>query len=299
MKLLSSRSRPLFSIVIPVYRDIDRLNSCLQRFSSIPFTDYEVIVVNNDLEKSALGIDYSDFLFPVIELWEPKSGSYAARNTGIAHAHGDVIAFIDSDCLPDVQWLETARDLFNKDFKRELGILTGPVTLFYKDPLHLTAAELYEKHTGGFTTASYARDGHAITANWFSYKSVLLEFGGFDASLKSNGDTELSGKISQRYSIYYCPDLIVYHPARNQTADLVHKYQRLLGGVYNRRYMGDPGAFRRHVILFLWARYRFALKRLLTIPLRESFPILGVCHQINRGIVAEYYRLLQGEEPKR
>lgn len=290
----------MISLVIPYYKDFDRLifllnhlnNQVLERFF------WEVIVVNNDPEIPLnlplnLSVNYNLRI-----LNETIPGSYAARNKGILEAKGEIIAFTDSDCLPDRDWLENARTLFLQDYKKEVGVLTGPVPLFYKNPLSLSDAEVYEKHTG-FTTKSYANQGHAITANWFSYKSVLEEFGNFNSQLKSNGDSDLSGKINREYQIVYREDIKVLHPARFHTEDLVNKYKRLIGGTYIRKYQENRQGFRIYFSDFVVKRYRFALKKIFTVSPKESWAILKVCHAINLGTLKEFHHLVNGGETKR
>ncbi|WP_373399087.1 glycosyltransferase family A protein [Algoriphagus halophilus] len=291
---------PYFSIIIPVYRDTDRLKMCLSTFSKISLEcfDFEVIVVNNDPESPLLDLNHSEYPIQIKEVFQSIPGSYAARNQGIAVAKGEIIGFTDSDCLPSENWLKVAFEHFSKDSRKEIGIFTGPVPLFFKNPKALSDAEVFEKYTG-FTTESYAKEGHAITANWFSPVAVIREFGGFNAELKSNGDSELSGRISQKYKIVYSPKLIVHHPARYHTQELVNKYKRLLGGAYSRRFQSNKKGFRNHVIDFIWRRYRFAFKKLVTISPKESLAILKVCHAINKGALEEYKSLVNGGETKR
>lgn len=287
------------SVIIPYYQDYIRLNLLLEQLGKQNFDLhlFEVIVVNNDPSQN-LDIEAQYFPFDLNIIYESIPGSYSARNAGISHAKGYILAFTDSDCLPDLDWLENAWQLFSEDFEKEIGVLTGPVPLFYKDPDKLTDSEVYEKYTG-FTTESYAKQGHAITANWFSYKSVLEEFGGFNADLKSNGDSELSDKISKKYKIVYFPVLEVMHPARFEIVQLVNKYKRLLGGTFTRRFYKNPKAFRIHVIQFIFKRYRFALKKFFTISPTESWAILKVCHAINLGAIKEYKSLIKGKQTKR
>ncbi|MCF1750307.1 glycosyltransferase family 2 protein [Mariniradius sediminis] len=288
------------SVIIPYYKDFDSLLLVLYSLDrqTLSPQNWEVIVVNNDPDISLVLPETLSQTYSLCVLEEHKAGSYAARNKGIAAAKGNIIAFTDSDCLPDVDWLKNAQELFSKDFKKEIGILTGPVPLFFKDPSHLTDAEIYEKYTG-FTTKVYAEEGHAITANWFSYKSVLEEFGCFNDALKSNGDSELSGKISKKYPIVYRDNVLVRHPARYRTDDLVNKYRRLLGGAYTRKFKLDLKGFRWYVLDFIWKRYRFALKKLLTISSMESIPIFRVCHAVNKGVLKEYFNLVKGGDTKR
>ncbi|GAB2633357.1 hypothetical protein GCM10026987_33940 [Belliella aquatica] len=260
--------------------------------------DFEVIVVNNDPDNQILGLDPNQYPYSLKESHEPIPGSYAARNKGIQESEGKILAFTDSDCLPNNDWLAEAFNHFSKEENQCTGILTGPVPLIYKNPNSLSDAEVYEKYTG-FTAEAYAIEGHAITANWFSPASVIKEFGGFNDKLKSNGDSELSGRISQKYKIVYSPNLIVHHPARYHTLELVNKYKRLLGGAYTRRFQENHAAFRIHLLKFLWARYRFAFKRLFTLSPKESITILRVCHAINLGSIQEYFNLINGGETKR
>ncbi|MFO7826274.1 MAG: glycosyltransferase family A protein [Cyclobacterium sp.] len=288
------------SIVIPYYNDFERLIRLLESLEDqlLDKKNWEAVVVNNDSEVPLILPNNFSLGYSLQLLQENKPGSYAARNKGIAEAKGQIIAFTDSDCLPDKTWLKNAWEMFSHDYKKEMGILTGPVSLFFKDPKRLTDAEVFEKYTG-FTTDAYAKEGHAITANWFSYKSVLEEFGCFNMQLKSNGDSELSGKISRKYPIVYCENILVRHPARYLTSDLVNKYQRLLGGTYTRRFKGKKAAFRRFFLDFVARRYRFAIKKIFTVSLKESMAILRVCHSVNKGAVQEYFNLVNGGETKR
>lgn len=289
----------MISVIIPTYKDEIALEKCLKALSNQTFdkSQFEVLVVNNFPEKE---LDISILKFPLLKLHlltESVLGSYAARNKAISVARGEILAFTDSDCIPEEDWLEKGMEIFKTDFKNEIGILTGPVSLFFRDLNRLSDAEVYEKYTG-FTTEAYAKEGHAITANWFSYASVIKEFGGFNSKLKSNGDSELSGKISSGYSVKYSPKIRINHPARYYTKDLVNKYKRLMGGTYLRKFQGRSLGFSLFVLNFCLRRYRFFVKKLFTIPFSESVSILRVCNSINLGVIAETFSLLKGEEPK-
>lgn len=289
-----------FTLIIPYYRDYNNLRKCLQSLQYQDFDNksFEIIIVNNDpdINLTICPDEFKSVNFSIIQ--EMKPGSYAARNKGIKEAKGEVLVFTDSDCLPSPQWLQRAYEIFKMDVKGEIGVLTGPVPLFYRDPVSLSDAEIYEKYTG-FTTGAYAKDGYAITANWFSYKPVIEEFGCFNSNLKSNGDSELSSKISQKYQIVYCPDLVVQHPSRYFTFELVNKYRRILGGTYSRKYKGRNFDFLAYVLNFLFRRYRFSLRKFFSIPLKESWAIFKVCNAINLGAVKEYFHLVSGGQTKR
>lgn len=283
------------SIIIPHYKDKERLFLLLEELENQVLTKnlWEVIVVNNDPEAFlVLPVGFSTtYHLKILE--ESIPGSYAARNKGVLEAKGEILAFTDSDCLPDRHWLINAYTHFSNDKDKKIGILTGPIPLFFNDPSSLSAAETYEKYTG-FTTKAYAMDGKAVTANWFSYAFVIEEFGGFDPALKSNGDSQLSGQISTKYSVNYQEDIIVAHPARFMIEELTSKYRRLLGGTYTRKYQGSNIEFSIYLFNFIFRRYRFALKKLVTVNYTDSLKIFKVCHAINKNVLLEFFSIIRG-----
>lgn len=288
------------SVIIPVYKDFVRLNKLLEslKLQTIDLQNFEVIVVNNDPDNKLNILDINAFGYCLKVTNEVIPGSYAARNKGISEAKGKILAFTDSDCLPQNDWLEKALDVFQNDIQHEIGVLTGPIKLFFKDPSALTDTEIFEKYTA-FTTEAYSKSGRAITANWFSYADVIREFNGFDSSLKSNGDSELSGRISEKYEVTFQDDIVIHHPARYELDELKSKYRRLVGGKFTRKFKGKNGEFLVYVIDFCLRQYRFALKKFLTISFKEATAIFKVCNSLNWVVVKEYFDLVNGNETKR
>ncbi|RPA68427.1 glycosyltransferase family 2 protein [Cyclobacteriaceae bacterium YHN15] len=290
----------ILSLIIPTYNDSDRLELCLNALikQDIDHSRFEVIVVDND---PYMDLKISKYFFDNLNLQIVKEfspGSYAARNKGIELAKAEIIAFTDSDCIPDNDWLTNGIKYFQRDTLKKIGIVAGNVPLFFKDPKKLTYAEIYEKYTG-FDFESYVKEGSCGAGNWFSYKSVLKDFGGFNPKLKSNGDTDLSKRISRKYEIKFAPDVIVRHPARYYVKDIVYKYRRLIGGTFQRRFNSQPLEFFIYIIQFSLRRLRFSLKKFFTVPLIESWAIFVVCMAINFGVWKEYFYLIRGGETKR
>jgi len=288
------------SVIIPTYRDTDRLIKCIRALENqtLDKSFFEVIVVNNDPNET---LDFGTEILNDLNLKvlsEEKPGSYAARNKGIKEAKNEIIAFTDSDMIPDKNWLACARSYFSEDVAKRIGILTGPVPLFYKDPNNLSIAEIYGKYTGS-DFESYAKDGACGAGNWFSYKAVLEEYGNFREDLKSNGDTDLSLKISKKYEVEYVPCLINSHPARYYLQELSFRYCRLLGGTFQRNYSQNPKGFFMHTLKFIFRRYRFSLKKFFMVNLKESFSIFIACNVINFAVLKEYFFLIKGRETKR
>jgi glycosyltransferase involved in cell wall biosynthesis len=92
------------SVVIPVYDGEETLAACLHglREQSFPQGEYEVIVVNDGSSDNSAAVAAQ---FGVRLLEQDNQGAPAARNLGLAHAHGDWVAFTDADCIPSRSWL--------------------------------------------------------------------------------------------------------------------------------------------------------------------------------------------------
>jgi glycosyltransferase involved in cell wall biosynthesis len=89
----------LLSVLIPVYNAARFLPACLDSILAQDFTEYEVIVVNDgSTDDSAIVLQAYSTKFPrYLVVNQPNAGFGAARNTGMLHAKGEYLYFMDAD----------------------------------------------------------------------------------------------------------------------------------------------------------------------------------------------------------
>lgn len=228
---MSDTFTPFVSVVIPVYNDSERLKICLASLDNqtYPKNLYEVIVVDNgsddNLEELVCRFDQTSFTR------EDRPGSYPARNKGISVAKGDIISFTDSDCIPHTDWIESGVSSFHG--VRNCGMVAGKIDIFFKKPNKPTAVEVYES-VNAFNQKKYIENGRfGVTANLFTFKSVIAKVGLFDAALKSGGDLEWGKRVfSFGYQQIYADNTCVAHPARTSFGELFRKTTRVVDGLY-------------------------------------------------------------------
>lgn len=104
------------SVVIPTCNRIDALRACLSRLKSdtqiFPRQNYELIVSDDSKGRPVAAILQHEFP-DVIWIAGPKRGPAANRNAGAAHASGEVLIFLDDDCLPQPALLATYAAAFS------------------------------------------------------------------------------------------------------------------------------------------------------------------------------------------
>jgi glycosyltransferase involved in cell wall biosynthesis len=90
---------PKVSVVIPAYNAMPYLPEAIETVLAQTFTDFEVVVVDDgSTDNTAAWLtQLSDSRVQVIS--QKNQGQATARNTGITHATGDYIAFLDADDL--------------------------------------------------------------------------------------------------------------------------------------------------------------------------------------------------------
>ena len=88
------------SVIIPVYNVENYLRKCLNSLVNQTLNDSEIIVVNDGtLDNSQEIIDEYVKKYPkkVVSVIQENGGQGAARNTGLLHAKGEYIGYVDSD----------------------------------------------------------------------------------------------------------------------------------------------------------------------------------------------------------
>ncbi|MCX2739944.1 glycosyltransferase [Pontibacter anaerobius] len=221
--------RPYVSVIIPTYHDWDRLKMCVKslQLQTYPTDLFEVIIVNNDPADEVPPTISLPANFAILH--ESAQGSYAARNKGVAVAKGDILAFTDSDCIPEYTWIEAAVSYFGTH--PEIDRIGGEVNLFTVDSRY-TLAEAYEV-VYAFRQEENVKEDTSVTANMFTRKKVFDKIGLFDSSMFSGGDFEWGKRAAQNnFRIGFSAEVIVHHPARRDLKQLINKVKRVASGNY-------------------------------------------------------------------
>lgn len=99
---------PKISVIIPVYNVEKYLPRCLDSIVNQTFKDIEIICVNDGStdDSSKILEQYAKKDKRITIITQKNSGPSSARNTGLKHARGEYIGFIDSDDWVDTNFYE-------------------------------------------------------------------------------------------------------------------------------------------------------------------------------------------------
>lgn len=204
---------PSVSIIVPAYNASDIIKTCIEALLAIeyPKDKLEIIVVDNNSGDETRSLIEK---YPVILETETKiQSSYAARNRGILRATGEIIAFTDSDCIVEPQWIKEGVKFFvDKNCGAVAGeIISSPPTTLIEEYLK-SRYFLSQKHTLNHSFYPYPQ-----TANAFYRRSVLETIGFFDPQMVSGGDADISWRMQMQtgYRLCHAPDAIIQHKHRN------------------------------------------------------------------------------------
>lgn len=289
------KSAPLVSVIVPVWNNARQLESCLRALSQQTLAPelFEIIVVDNGSTDDTAERARS---FPGVKLvTEPRPGSYIARNTGARIARGEYLAFTDSDCVPDPNWLAAATNAARAD--KNAGLLLGPIRLFDESG---DGRRLYQDYETLFSFPQDPGQANCATANWLSPRELILSLGGFEEETKSLADKGMALRIkSAGKSLIYVPDMVVNHPVRATMSAILNKRLRMTGGRWSRssgpaRLLTSIFGVARETVFRLRkvrrARHLAAVQRLKIAALLLLLGLISSC---------ELVRLSLGREPVR
>jgi GT2 family glycosyltransferase len=225
---------PEITVIIPVYRDWDRLGLCLEALErqTLASDRFEILVANNEPEGRC---PLETLPANARVLHEPTPGSYAARNAAVAQSRGKWLAFTDSDCVPDEAWLANGLALLERYPEERI---TGPVSIFREEGSDYYAY-LFDAHTA-FPQEQSVRDGICVTANLLVSRKLFDRVGPFEQTM-SGGDWEWNMRAHRMgVPIRYDAGVAVAHPARRTLRDIFKKRRRVAGSIAQNRNRSLP-----------------------------------------------------------
>lgn len=239
------------SVIIPTFHRRENLIGCLTALynQTIEIDNFEVIVVNNSSEIIHLDPFSSQANFCLLN--ELKPGSYAARNTGIRNAKYSIIAFLDDDCIPAMNWVETI--IWNFETNQMVERLAGKIELIknINNPNDLIFSFENRFHFRNKQVVDSIKS--CVTANCAMKSELFKKVGFFNETVFSGADIEWGLRASSiEISINYVDDLLVYHQSRDGIVHLIKKHKRIAGGRSNlnlsKFYTNSPGNKSKYLI---------------------------------------------------
>ena len=188
----------MISVVIPALNEEARIAECLLALQAQTVPADEILVVDGGSQDKTAAIAQQ---CGAQVLHNPKRHAAAARNIGIQAAKGDVVAFIDADCIPAADWLEQIALAFTDPALQGLGgkVVAAPpanaVEAFWS---RLALEILMSFGDEGYTVTQQTLNDAFITANAAYRTDLLRKIGGFDEWFANNAeDVDLSWRALQ------------------------------------------------------------------------------------------------------
>jgi len=202
---------PRVSVVVCAYNAERTMEACLASLEHLNYPDYEVIVVNDGSTDRTLEIAER---FPYCRIIsQPNMGLSVARNVGAEAATGAIVAYTDSDCVADADWLAY---LVAKMQDSDLVACGGPNFPPPEDSLVPAAVAV---SPGGPTHVLLSDEvaEHIAGCNMAFRRDVLLRLGGFDPVYRAAGDdVDICWRLQDAgYTIGFSPAAVVWHFRRN------------------------------------------------------------------------------------
>ena len=199
------------SVVVASYNGARTLEACLRSLRGLNYPDYEVLLVDDGSTDSTSEIASK---FPEVRLIRQSHlGLSAARNNGIRAASGEIVAFTDSDCRADEDWLfYLVGDLLRSGYA---GI--GGPNLLPSDDSWVAAAVMASPGGPAHVMLTDTEAEHIPGCNMAFYKRVLDQIGGFDPVFwKAGDDVDVCWRLQQHgYCLGFSPAGMVWHYRRS------------------------------------------------------------------------------------
>ena len=206
----SKSTKPSVSVIIPAYNEEAHISACIASVFSTGWADdqLEVLVIDHSSTDSTANlarIAGAD----VLHISTGRIG--AVRNAGLAAAKGEFVAYVDGDCTVPRTWLQAAITLLESD--ASIGAVGGPCL----SPANGTWVE--RSLAPCEVSPGIIRCVKAIaTSSFITRTSLLREAGGFDETLVSGEDDDMSNRIGLRgLTLVSDSDCYIVHHGYPQT----------------------------------------------------------------------------------
>lgn len=207
------------SVIVPTYNRANQLGACLDCLlnQSLDKNKYEIIIVNDGSNDATLKVieayqNNNPGIFIYVE--QPNRGAAAARNRGAKIAKGDILYFLDDDCLVRNNVLSNIINEF-KTFGEKVcmgGFNVGGKQNIIGHTVNLLCCSQSKNYKYRYNVEYLSSSSLCVK------RSSFLEEGGFDENIGMGEDTEWSYRMRlEGYKILKTPKIIACHQHSRNT----------------------------------------------------------------------------------
>ena len=184
--------RPFVSVVIPVWNEVTHIDGVIRTASAAleHWGNGELIVVDNGSGDGTWELlQHLRESRPMVLLQNASASIGELRNIGARAAKGDLLMFLDGDCLVDPEHLERAWSVLERTGAAATGSPAAPPP----DP-HWSEDVWFRLH-------DLDQDGpvrYLGAANLMIRRQAFESVGGFDSTLATGEDAELALRLRQK-----------------------------------------------------------------------------------------------------
>ena len=210
------------SVYIPAYNVAKFLPRSIESLLSQSLTPAEILVVDDGSADSSAEIAKR---YPAVTLvrHERNCGLGAARNTAFRSARCEFVASLDADCVADPSWLANlAARLADPEVAGVGGALVEGVQVSVAD--RWRQAHMPQQ----WGAAPIRNPKFLFGCNNLFRKSAVLSVGGYDESMRTNGeDCDLSRRLrGEGWQLIYDPDARATHLRSDTMRSILNAYWR-------------------------------------------------------------------------
>jgi GT2 family glycosyltransferase len=199
---------PEISVVIATHNGREQISYCLESLLGQQTNHaYEIVVVDDgSTENVAEVVQRYDH---VRCIRQHKAGPAAARNHGVHEAKGEIILFIDDDCVARPDWIEKMVAPFQDP--RVMGVKGSYVT----EQKELVAQFVQLEYEEKYDKMALAEQVNLVDTHSGGFRAkIFQETGGFDENFRTASveDRDFSFRLAQAgYRLVFAPEAKVRH----------------------------------------------------------------------------------------
>jgi cellulose synthase/poly-beta-1,6-N-acetylglucosamine synthase-like glycosyltransferase len=215
---------PSVTVIVPVRNGEQTIQPLLESLQKLDYNrnKVEVIVVDgNSTDKTREIVKQ----YPVKLIIENKKGLNLARNVGIKHGNGEIVAFTDADCIVPPNWITKIVENFKDPKVSCVGgsakALDSDFVSQYADNSIVRLMPFFTKREELEKVKPFFR--HPAGCNMAFRRKVAEEVGYFDENIQYGFDeVEFADRVCKAgYKMVLDPKVLVWHKHRSTLGDFL------------------------------------------------------------------------------